>query len=54
MYLPAFVGLAAGGLTGAPVGLFLSRRLDDHLQSRLYLVYLAVVLIVMLLHGRIG
>lgn len=54
VYLPAFVGLAAGGLTGAPVGLFLSRRLDDHLQSRLYLVYLAVVLIVMLLHGRIG
>jgi len=52
IYLPAFVGLAGGGLLGAPFGLRISRRLDDHLQSRLYLVYLAVVLIVMVLHGR--
>lgn len=52
IYLPAFVGLAGGGLAGAPFGLRISRRLDDHLQSRLYLVYLAVVLIVMMLHGR--
>lgn len=54
LYLPAFVGLAAGGLTGAPLGLAISRRIDDHLQGRLYLVYLAVVLVVMLLHGRTG
>ena len=53
LYLPAFVGLAAGGLVGAPFGLALSRRIDDHLQGRLYLVYLAVVLVVMLynVHG---
>jgi len=25
-----------------------------HLQSRLYLLYLAIVLVVMLLHGRTG
>jgi hypothetical protein len=54
LYLPAFVGLAAGGLAGAPLGLAISRRLDDHLQGRLYLAYLAAVAIVMLLHGRVG
>lgn len=54
VYLPAFAGLAVGGLAGAPFGLYLSRRIDDHLQSRLYLVYLAVVLVVMVLHGRAG
>jgi uncharacterized membrane protein YfcA len=48
VYLPAFVGLAAGGLAGAPFGLALSRRIDDHLQGRLYLVYLAAVLVVMI------
>ncbi len=53
LYLPAFAGLAVGGLAGAPLGLRISHRLDDHLQGRLYLVYLAVVLVVMLLHGRI-
>lgn len=48
VYLPAFIGLAAGGLTGAPFGLALSRRISDHLQGQLYLVYLATVLVVML------
>ena len=52
LYLPAFFGLAVGGLVGAPLGVALSRRLDDHLQERLYLLYLAIVLVVMLLHGR--
>jgi uncharacterized membrane protein YfcA len=52
IYLPAFVGLAAGGLAGAPLGLRISRRLDDHLQGRLYLVYLFVVLLVMLWNMR--
>jgi len=51
VYLPAFVGLAAGGLAGAPVGLLISRRISDHLQGRLYLVYLAAVLVAMLLQG---
>lgn len=54
IYLPAFIGLAGGGLAGAPLGLRISRRIDDHLQGRLYLVYLATVLVVMLLHGRTG
>lgn len=54
IYLPAFVGLAGGGLVGAPLGVALSRRIDDHLQERLYLVYLGVVLVVMLLHGSPG
>jgi uncharacterized membrane protein YfcA len=48
VYLPAFLGLAAGGLAGAPFGIALSRRISDHLQGRLYLVYLAAVLVVML------
>jgi uncharacterized membrane protein YfcA len=48
LYAPAFAGLAVGGLAGAPLGLRLSRRLDDHLQGRLYLLYLAIVLVVML------
>jgi uncharacterized membrane protein YfcA len=52
VYLPAFVGLAVGGLAGAPFGLRISRRLDDHLQGRLYLVYLGVVLLVMLYNMR--
>jgi len=48
LYLPAFIGLAVGGLVGAPFGIALSRRISDHLQGRLYLVYLAAVLVVML------
>lgn len=54
LYLPAFVGLAAGSVFGTPLGIAISRRLDDHLQGRLYLVYLSAVLIVMLLHWRSG
>ncbi len=54
IYLPAFIGLAAGGLAGAPLGVAISRRTDDHLQTRLYLVYLTIVLVVMLLRGRTG
>ncbi len=54
LFLPAFAGLAMGGLAGAPLGLKISHILDDHLQSRLYLLYLAIVLVVMLLHGRTG
>ena len=52
VYLPAFAGLAVGGLAGAPIGLRISRRLDDHLLGRLYLVYLAAVLLVMLYNMR--
>ncbi len=54
IYLPAFIGLAGGGLVGAPLGVAVSRKIDDHLQERLYLLYLAIVLVVMLLHGRTG
>lgn len=52
IYLPAFVGLAVGGLAGAPLGLKISRRLSDHLQGRLYLLYLFIVLLVMLWNMR--
>ena len=54
IYLPAFAGLALGGLVGAPLGVALSYRIVDHLQERLYLLYLAIVLVAMLLHGRTG
>jgi uncharacterized membrane protein YfcA len=54
VYLPAFAGLVAGAFLGAPFGIRLSHRLDDHLQGRLFAIYLCVVLAVMLLQTWLG
>jgi uncharacterized protein len=51
VYLPAFAGLAAGAFIGAPFGIRLSHRLDDHLQGRLFTLYLCLVLAIMLGHA---
>jgi uncharacterized membrane protein YfcA len=50
VYLPAVAGLAAGAFLGAPLGIRLSHRIDDHRQGRLFAAYLCVVLAVMLAH----
>jgi uncharacterized membrane protein YfcA len=50
LYLPAFAGLVAGAFLGAPAGIRLSHRIDDHLQGHLFTAYLCVVLAVMLAH----
>lgn len=52
LYLPAFAGLAAGALAGSPLGIRLSHRIPDALQYRLFMIYLAIVLVVMLLTAR--
>ena len=52
LYLPAFAGLALGALAGSPLGIKLSHRIPDAMQYRLFLAYLALVLVVMLLTAR--
>lgn len=47
VYLPALGGLAAGALAGSPLGIRFSHRLPERLQLRLFLAYLAAVLVVM-------
>lgn len=51
VYLPAVAGLIAGAFLGAPLGIRLSHRIDDHRQGRLFAVYLCIVLVVMLVHS---
>jgi uncharacterized protein len=52
LYLPAFAGLALGALAGSPLGIRLSHRIADNIQYRMFLAYLALILIVMLLTER--
>jgi uncharacterized protein len=52
LYLPAFAGLALGALAGSPVGIRLSHRIPDRIQYRMFLAYLALILVVMLLTER--
>ena len=47
VYLPALGGVIVGALAGSPLGIGLSHRLSERLQLRLFLVYLAAVLVVM-------
>jgi uncharacterized membrane protein YfcA len=47
VYLPAFAGLVVGALAGSPLGIRLSHTLSERIQLRLFLLYLAAVLIVM-------
>lgn len=47
VYLPALAGLAIGALAGSPLGIRLSRRLQEPVQVGLFLAYLAAVLVVM-------
>ncbi|MDY6999785.1 MAG: sulfite exporter TauE/SafE family protein [Actinomycetota bacterium] len=47
LYLPAFVGMAAGALLGSPLGIRISHRLAEATQFRLFLGYLVVVLAAM-------
>lgn len=51
LYLPAFAGMTAGALLGSPLGLRISHRMPESAQFRLFLAYLAVVLIAMVLPG---
>lgn len=52
LYWPAFIGLALGALGGAPLGIRLSHRIPDRVQYRMFLAYLALVLVVMLATTR--
>jgi uncharacterized membrane protein YfcA len=52
LYLPAFAGLAAGALIGSPFGIRVSHKVADMLLHRLFIGYLAFILIVMLTQGR--
>jgi uncharacterized membrane protein YfcA len=47
VYLPALGGLAVGALAGSPLGIRLSHTLPERIQLRLFLLYLAAVLVVM-------
>ncbi|MGD9620198.1 MAG: sulfite exporter TauE/SafE family protein [Mycolicibacterium sp.] len=49
LYLPAFVGMAAGALVGSPLGVRISHRIKETTQFWLFLAYLTVVLISMVL-----
>lgn len=51
LYLPAFAGMTAGALLGAPLGIRISHRTPENTQFWLFLSYLAVVLAVMVLPG---
>lgn len=51
LYLPAFAGMTAGALLGSPLGVRISHRMPEAAQFRLFLAYLAVVLIAMALPG---
>ena len=48
LYLPAFAGMTAGALLGSPLGVRISHRMPEAAQFRLFLAYLAVVLIAMM------
>lgn len=50
LYLPAFAGMAVGALVGSPAGIRISHRMDESTQFRLFVGYLAVVLVSMLLN----
>ncbi len=47
LYIPAFVGMAAGALLGSPLGVYISHRMAEPAQFWLFLSYLGVVLAVM-------
>lgn len=47
VYLPALGGVVVGALAGSPLGIRLSHRLSERVQLRLFLLYLAAVLVVM-------
>lgn len=47
VYLPALGGLVVGAAVGSPLGIRLSHALSERLQIRLFLIYLAAVLVVM-------
>ncbi len=49
VYLPAFTGMTVGALLGSPIGIRISHRMAETTQFRLFLTYLAAVLIVMVL-----
>jgi len=51
LYLPAFAGMTAGALLGSPLGVRISHRMPETAQFRLFVAYLAVVLIAMTLRG---
>ena len=48
LYLPAFVGLAIGALTGSPFGIRFSHRVPDRWLHRLFIGYLTLILAVTL------
>jgi len=53
LYLPAFLGVAVGALAGSPLGVGLSHRLSDGLQTALFVVYLCIVLAVMIVRQQV-
>lgn len=52
LYLPAAGGLAAGALIGSPFGIRASHWIPDLLVHRMFIGYVAFILVVMLVWGR--
>lgn len=50
LYLPAFAGMTLGALVGSPLGVRISHHMKETTQFRLFLAYLAAVLVSMVLH----
>lgn len=48
VYIPAFLGIVAGGFIGVPIGTRLSHHMPDQLFSKIYLALLIIVVIVMI------
>lgn len=48
IYIPAFLGIVAGGFIGVPIGTRLSHRMPDRLFSKIYLALLIIVVIIMI------
>lgn len=48
MYLPAFVGIAAGTFVGVPIGTRISHVMPDNISAKIYIGLLIVVLIAMI------
>jgi uncharacterized protein len=48
LFMPAFIGLAAGAFLGSPFGIRVSHRVPDLLLHRTFISYLALLMVIMI------